>query len=366
MRKLTLEFSAVSQPPQPPQPKRIEALLSQPHIISWLASLAVHLLAMIWLALFVSASTQSGPALVVLSMGEDETVDSDAPSGPTVQQGDGPAEASSALSLADVLNLPIASDPTSVLPRTEVALGPESLEAGEIGSAKAGLGPSQTAAGGRLKGVGGKARTSVFGAPGEGYTFVYVFDRSGSMGGSGRNALMAAKRELLASLQQLEPTHQFQIIFYNDRLTVFNPGDNAARLIYANEQNKAAAERFINSITAEGGTEHYAALLFALKFRPDVIFFLTDADEPKLTPGQLERIHRAAGGTVINAIEFGYGPQEDKDNFIVRLARQNGGTHVYVDVSRMAVAAGEPATAHRPTTAPRPTTHEINSQDDAR
>jgi len=38
-----------------------------------------------------------------------------------------------------------------------------------------------------------------FGAEGKGYKFVYVLDRSGSMGGSGAKALRAAKAELLAS-----------------------------------------------------------------------------------------------------------------------------------------------------------------------
>ena len=340
MGKQTLGFSVMSQPPQPLWRRRVEALLGTPEVLSWLASLAVHMLAMIWLALLVSTTTEGGPALVVLNIGPDETADSDDPAGITVEQGGGPEGATStAAALAEVLEVPVTSDPAAVLPQTEVALGPASLEGGTVGSAKAGVGGGQSAATSKVKGIGGKARTAVFGVPGEGYTFVYVFDRSGSMGGSGRNALTAAKKELLASLQQLEPTHQFQIIFYNDKLTVFNPSGNADRLVFATEQNKAAAERFINSVVPDGGTEHYAALLLALKFRPDVIFFLTDADEPKLTPGQLERIHRAAGGTVINTIEFGYGPQTENDNFIVRLARQNGGKHVYVDISRVPVAA---------------------------
>ena len=339
MGKQTLGFSVTSHPPQPLWRQRFETLLCRPEVISWLASLAVHMLAMIWLALLVSTTTEGGPALVVLSIGPDETADSNDPAGMTVEQIGGPEGTTSTAALAQVLDLPVSFDPAAVLPQTEVALGPASLEGGTVGSAKAGVGGGQGATSTKIKGIGGKARTAVFGVPGEGYTFVYVFDRSGSMGGSGRNALTAAKKELLASLQQLEPTHQFQIIFYNDRLTLFNPSGNADRLVFATEQNKAAAERFINSIVPDGGTEHYPALLTALKFRPDVIFFLTDADEPKLTPGQLERIHRAAGGTVINAIEFGYGPQTENDNFIVRLARQNGGKHVYVDISRVPVAA---------------------------
>jgi hypothetical protein len=69
-----------------------------------------------------------------------------------------------------------------------------------------------------------------------------------------------------------------------------------------------------------------------------VIFFLTDADEPRMTTQQLARIAHMNQGTSINAIEFGYGAQSEADNFLVRLARQNCGKHVYVDVSRLPAA----------------------------
>jgi hypothetical protein len=38
---------------------------------------------------------------------------------------------------------------------------------------------------------------------------------------------------------------------------------------------------------------------------------------------------------VINTIEFGVGPALDRDNFMKRLARQNAGRHVYVDVTQL-------------------------------
>jgi hypothetical protein len=75
--------------------------------------------------------------------------------------------------------------------------------------------------------------------------------------------------------------------------------------------------------------------MMAIRLQPDVIFFLTDADEPKLSPNQLARLHRAAAGISINAIEFGFGPQADRDNFLVQLAQQNDGRHVYVDISKV-------------------------------
>ena len=38
---------------------------------------------------------------------------------------------------------------------------------------------------------------------------------------------------------------------------------------------------------------------------------------------------------MINTIEFGYGPAFESDNFLIRLARQNHGKHVYVDISQL-------------------------------
>ncbi len=73
----------------------------------------------------------------------------------------------------------------------------------------------------------------------------------------------------------------------------------------------------------------------ALNLQPDVVFFLTDADEPELTSAELQQVRRWNQGSAINAIEFGFGPQTRKDNFLVRLARDNGGQHVYVDVSTL-------------------------------
>jgi hypothetical protein len=210
------------------------------------------------------------------------------------------------------------------------------------------LGPGPNAIGNHLSGasglldggsgsrgpLGGQARTQVFGIPADGYKFVYVFDRSGSMGGQGNRALNRAKAELLASLESLGETHQFQIIFYNERPTLFNITGQPGRLVFGNHPNKAQAHRFVQGIVADGGTEHEPALLAALNLSPDVIFFLTDADHPELTSTQLRKIvDRNRRGTVINTIEFGAGPPLG-ENFLSRLAVQNGGQYRYVDISK--------------------------------
>jgi hypothetical protein len=181
---------------------------------------------------------------------------------------------------------------------------------------------------------GGKGRTSLFGIVGEGYKFVYVFDRSGSMGGEGRESLRAVKAELIRSLKHLDSVHQFQIIFYNERPVVFNPTGTPGRLAFATDENKQRAARFLDTIVADGGTDHEAALRLAIRLRPDVIFFLTDADDPKLTSAQLAKISRLAAGIIIHAIEFGPGPKPKEESFLAALARQNGGKYAYIDISK--------------------------------
>lgn len=198
---------------------------------------------------------------------------------------------------------------------------------------------SWTPGSGAARGMpGGGTTTQVFGAQGTGSRFVYVFDRSASMEGFAGRPIRAAKRELVNSLKDLGDLHQFLIVFYNEQPTVFNPAyPKPPGLVFGTELNKRLAESFIQQIQPAGGTRHDEALRLAMNVQPDVIFLLTDADDPKLSPSELESIRRRnRGGTVINAIEFGSRPSPEPDNFMMRLARQNGGQHVYINVSRLA------------------------------
>lgn len=180
----------------------------------------------------------------------------------------------------------------------------------------------------------GRARTTLFGVPGVGFKFVYVLDRSASMGGSGEQALKAVKAELRRSLEDLDSVHQFQIIFYNEKPVVFNPSGVPGRLAFANRTNKDRAARLIDSIVADGNTRHDEALKTAIRLRPDVIFLLTDGDDPKLSRRDLDQIRRMAFGITINTIEFGPGPQPPGKSFLATLAEENGGQYVYVDLSK--------------------------------
>ena len=184
------------------------------------------------------------------------------------------------------------------------------------------------------KRIGKSIQTSVFGVTGTGTKFVYVFDRSGSMGEFNSRPLIAAKTELIASLEELDDIHQFQIIFYNEEPAVFKVSGDTARMWWGNQRGKTLAKRFVRAISAVGGTEHTAALQMALRLKPDIIFFLTDANEPRLSQLELDQIRRLnSSTTAIHTIEFGFGLGSSRDNFLKRLARENGGRYVYVDIA---------------------------------
>ena len=184
---------------------------------------------------------------------------------------------------------------------------------------------------------GGKVRTGIFGVTGEGYKFVYVFDKSSSMNAYGGRPLAAAKRELIQSISSLTKLIQFQIIFYNEFSDVFDP-TGSGRLFFATEANKEAASEFIAQVKASGSTRHLEPLLKAVGLGGDNIFFLTDGTEPSLTGSELSRVRRRNGGrAAIHVIQFGSEPQIG-DNWLKKLARQNGGEYRFFRIDRLSAA----------------------------
>lgn len=178
------------------------------------------------------------------------------------------------------------------------------------------------------------ARARVFGVEGTGNKFVYLFDRSASMEGP---PLAAAKKQLLESLQPLEETQQFDIIFFNHRLQVFNSSTNSRRSAFGTERNKKLAMTFVGTVKADGGTDRMAALKHALALRPNVIFFLSDADRPMLAK-ELDEIAEinARVGAQICTIEFGHGSTPAGASSLATLAKSNSGQYVYVDTDKLA------------------------------
>jgi hypothetical protein len=316
-------------------------------IPGWLFSLALHGTVFTVLGLSIKpdvrgagdeATREGGIVLTERSAGRAEYFSpeegSDAPSGITSAT----ATAQAASDAFPVASLPPGAGKLPQLPEGTGPLTGGQLPGDGIASAAAMAAAGAGGTGGGRVGQAGKfdVETKVFGVPGRGSRFVYVFDRSTSMDQFGGRPLLGAKRELIASLQSLESVHQFQIIFYNENPRVMNlAGTQRAEMIFGNDQGKKLAEQFVGGIYADGGTRHLEALKLALRMAPDVIFFLTDADEPQLKRHELDEIRRLNRGTVINAIEFGIGQNPAARSFLKVLAAENDGQHGYVDVTRL-------------------------------
>jgi Ca-activated chloride channel family protein len=180
--------------------------------------------------------------------------------------------------------------------------------------------------------VGPATNTQFFGAQVWGTKFVYVIDRSGSMGQ--RDRLELAKDEMRDSLARLPPEAQFQIIFYNAQPKMMDIPGAAKRLVSASDLYKRGASQFMDTIHPDGGTEHRPALEMAIKLQPDVIFFLTDADDLKAAVVQVatELNNERAR---IHTIAFGIGPEVDGESQLRNLAEKNGGTHRYIDAAAL-------------------------------
>ncbi|MDR1484077.1 MAG: VWA domain-containing protein [Planctomycetaceae bacterium] len=165
------------------------------------------------------------------------------------------------------------------------------------------------------------ATLSIFGTTGKGSSFVFVFDRSGSMLGK---PLYSAKWELTQALKSLTNRHRFNVIFYdNDKLIWQN------NMVSANPKNKNSAVAFIENISAGGGTKPLLPLLNAISYRPDVIFFLTDGAFNL----NLDEVCKKTGKTKINVIQFGTGSSQSL--LLQDLAERTKGDYRYIDVSEL-------------------------------
>ncbi len=150
---------------------------------------------------------------------------------------------------------------------------------------------------------------------------VYVIDRSVSMGPNGK--LARAKRELLRSLEQLPADSRFQVILFNSSVEILT-GDQGADLLPANPENRRRAAQFLSSALSEGGTLPLPALKRALTLKPDVIFFLSDAED--MSDRDVREItHLNAGRTKIQVVVLEGEHHGNQNSILSMLAHSNRG-----------------------------------------
>jgi hypothetical protein len=229
--------------------------------------------------------------------------------------------------LAEILPNP---QPMPAETRQRALPGPQTTGEGLIPGSGAGggggVGGGSGTGAGRTIGPG----TQFFGARDHAHSFVYLIDCSGSM--ATHNSLDVAKRETLASINQLAPDAHFAVIFYNLQTRTLSDPQGRKGLMPATTSNKARVQTQLEVVQPLGGTDHMFALRDALKLKPEVIFFLTDAD--LMSNGDVDEILTEVGPTRIQAVEFGLGTRLTQRTPLGRLANTTGGAYLYIDVSK--------------------------------
>jgi hypothetical protein len=167
-----------------------------------------------------------------------------------------------------------------------------------------------------------EATGSLFPLPPAAASVVYVLDRSVSMGMD--HKLDLACRELLAGLRRLPPSTRFQVIAYNtyaEPLVIIGRTD----LLPAEPAIIEQVALALDKLTATGDTDHVKALRRGLMLHPDVLYFVTDADD--LTPEQVAFLTRCNQGSSVHAIEFSRRRNARPDSPLAQLAHGNGGSY---------------------------------------
>ncbi len=152
---------------------------------------------------------------------------------------------------------------------------------------------------------------------------IFVLDHSGSMAGA---SIEQARAALQLALARLRPIDRFNVIRFNHRTDALFPRAQAA-----DRASLAAAQRYVDAIRADGGTEMLPALQLALDGaehadRLRQVIFLTDGavgNEERLFQAIRERL----GGSRLFTIGIGSAPNS---HFMREAARLGRGTFTYI------------------------------------
>ena len=182
--------------------------------------------------------------------------------------------------------------------------------------------PHDSASSGANNPAANAAGSPLFPLPATAASVVYVLDHSVSMGLDRK--LDFALRELIDSLRRLPRSMHFQVIAYNDSAETLLV-DGRADLLPADPAIVDKAVAHVQALEAAGNSNHLAALRRGLDLNPDVLYFLTDADN--LKPEVITAITQRNRGSVIHTIELTHRRTSQEDGPLARLARDNRGTY---------------------------------------
>lgn len=160
---------------------------------------------------------------------------------------------------------------------------------------------------------------------------VFVCDATGSM----LNKLATLKDELNKAVVHLRPTQSFDILFFQEP----SFDSFSKQLLPATPENKRKAGQYLEGIVATGPTDPVPALEMALRLRPRLIYFLTDAADfpnPQAVTATIARFN-ADRQIRINTILFVEDRNEHEKNFeserlMKSIADNSGGGFRWVEM----------------------------------
>lgn len=166
---------------------------------------------------------------------------------------------------------------------------------------------------------------------------VFVIDNSGSMAGP---SMEQAKESLALAISRLKPEDRFNVIRFDDTMTVHFP-----ELVEATPDRRENAIAFVRGLTADGGTEMLPALEAALRTQGPVapgalrqVVFLTDGAIGN--EGQLfQEIQDNRGDARVFTVGIGSAPNS---HFMTKAAEYGRGTFTLIgSESQVAARMGE-------------------------
>lgn len=139
-------------------------------------------------------------------------------------------------------------------------------------------------------------------------TVVFLCDCTGSM----INKIAQLKIELRRAVEGLRPEQSFNIVFFQDEKVL----KVAKSLVPANAENKRLAQAWLGDIVTAGTTDPIPSLTFALKLRPETLYFLTDAADFPNMPAlkNVLKTYNADHHTKVNTILFVESQAEQEAN----------------------------------------------------
>lgn len=194
----------------------------------------------------------------------------------------------------------------------------------EFSSLLEGSGEDGFAGDGLLNGDG-QGLGGFFGMSTSGQSFVFVVDCSLSMNhphpSEAKTRFRLLKMELVRSILGMDAESRFFIIFFNDKARPMP----AQSLQPANPLTQERYLPWVARIKAAGRTDPRKALRFAMRLRPDVIYFLTDGSFDKPIQRELRKLRQPK--VAIHTFAFG---NREAETLLKKIAADNGGKYRFI------------------------------------